>query len=293
MTGVSRVSSVSLAQWSGLVGISAIEAEDDDISPECNIVGIGPGLLSACVVAARHGRDCAVLRRTRKQHGTRAQLDGMFDPGRPTALYYADEADRLVADQVGLGVEVWVHVPVATTTLPGPALPAVVAPYSTVADFASAAALLHEGPYVRSSGQVATAYFETLRAAYRYPVAASFAQHAMSHRTWNSAVGVLWGGAYLAVVLALRTGVRAFLADPLAALDPDEQPQAPPGLTAPVAIVDDLINTGTAAAACRRLVGTAGQSADVLALYGLGRPSQLSSMRQNSTIVGAVLSLPG
>ncbi|WP_317447684.1 phosphoribosyltransferase [Streptomyces collinus] len=254
----------------GLVHLLGDPCDAQPLPEKHNVLGIGDAALAAFAIAVVQGRDAALVRHEPKDHGTCRQIDGVYDETLPCVVFFSNDADQAIVEGLGLDVRQWTRVPAGQgwpdhlSPLPARALP-----HQPVHDFRDCAELLVDRTFTRSSGELADYYFETLTPAHTYRVAAAFAA-AQQGRTWGAAVGVRWGGAYLAAAVALSLGL------PLLMADPDGRPESVDRAPAaePVLLVDDLVNTGRAFVRCEPLLAAAGLSpAGRTALFALGRRS--------------------
>ncbi|QWA23231.1 phosphoribosyltransferase [Streptomyces sp. JCM17656] len=228
---------------------------------------MGDAALAAFTVALVQGRGTALVRQEPKNHGTCRQIDGVYDDTLPCVVYFSSEADQAVVESLNLDVRRWTRVPVRQAWPDRlSALPPRRLPHQPVHDFRDCAELLVGRTFMRSSGQLADYYFETLTPAHTYRVAAAFAA-AQQGRGWSAVVGVRWGGLYLAAAVALSYGLPLLMADP----DGRPEPVNCAHVSGPVLLVDDLVNTGRAFTRCEPLLAAIGLApAERTALFALG-----------------------
>lgn len=249
------------------------------------ILGVGPALVVASVAAASLGLACGVVRTVTKVHGIPRPIDGAYEHGRPTTVFCTTPRDRSLVDALGVDVAACVHVPVLERPR-WTRLPELNAPFRLNGSLESYAEARTDGPFVRSSGEQADFYFDTLPAAFCFEVAAAFAEECTA-TPWDVALGVRWGGVYLAAVIALRMGGAFGMVDPLFASADAQDRCFDAGLR--LAVVDDLVNSAAAIDRSDALAQKAGaRSTDLLALYSLGRQAG----GRTRIRVGAALDLP-
>jgi orotate phosphoribosyltransferase len=236
------------------------------LSAGTNIVGLGPaGVVVGAAAAAAAGRDFAFCRHEAKDHGLGRQVEGRWDPARECTIVSEREDAARVATAAGLRVADVVPVRRGNGTAAPWRFDALrfVAPATDPGDHVE---LVTGRTYVRSSGERAPYYFETLGAAHRYDVAASHADVAIADGLRADLVaGIMWGGCYLAAVLAARSGSRLMIIDPDAAR-PEVRLREP---AARITIVDDLVNSGTDMRLCERIAAHNNSRATFCALYSV------------------------
>lgn len=257
------------------------------LPPNANFVGAGLGLIGAAGLAALAGADCSFVRAAPKGHGTRRQHDGAWAPGRPIVAVWTTEADRAVIERCVPSVDHSVRV---ETLAAGPAagqapMPRADLNHALVADLASRVLRLADGPYIRSNGEVADYYLETLTAAHTYEVAATFAAAVTLDPAVDASVGVMLGGVYLAAVMAVRHGLRLLMIDPKVKSAHGGRWSSKP---AAAVFVDDMMNSGKAFRSCARHAESVAISSYTYAtLYSFGRDVSLAGP---PPVVGAVIS---
>jgi orotate phosphoribosyltransferase len=247
-----------------------------NLEPDVDLVGTGAaGVLIGAAVAAVAGRNFAFCRAAPKDHGLTRQVEGLWQPGRPSVLFTEHEHGATLARSAGISVAR--VVPVALV----PAADALArepnhlsgAPAADVDISPGALAeLVVGGQYTRSSGETASFYWETLGAAHNYQLAAAWADRP-SLVGIDAVAGIMWGGCYVAAVAAARIGARLLLVDPDAAR-PDVTWLRPPR---DVAFVDDLVNSGTDMRLCERMAAHNGSEARFLALYSMHETARLEA----------------
>jgi orotate phosphoribosyltransferase len=195
------------------------------------------GHLLAAAVGARAGADGAFIRRAPKRHGTGGRYDGALDRDQIETVLCARRDERACAEALAdLGRSrariVTFEVrdadgafgPLAGDAVPPPADPLP----------SAAAVTLLRGQFTLSSGVRAESYWETLPAACRFRLARNLD---LARDPRMEVVGVGYGGAYLAAVVALGRGRQPFVVDP--AVD------GPQVLDRPGVVIDDFVTSGS------------------------------------------------
>lgn len=232
------------------------------------LVGLGPaagygleGHLLAAAVGARSGCDGAFVRRSPKRHGTGGLYDGALSRSQVRQILCPHRDQRACSRALTeLGMDqaeiITFEVREADGTIATLAGDAGV-PAADPLPLAEAVNLLR-GQFVLSSGARAESYWETLPAANRFRLARNLNLAADDR---SEVIGVGYGGAYLAAVVALSMGRQPFVVDPTIG--------SPPALDRPAVIIDDFVTTG---ASFTRVLATLSPSAReasrCIALYG-------------------------
>lgn len=238
------------------------------VPADTNLLGMGAGgVMVGAACAALLQADFAFYRRTRKDHGTQRHLEGTHVPSRGWTVFHCDTDDLDELTSAGFEIAHAVRVRREETPLDDvePAKLTTRLPVAEASvDFGAAVEVLTGGTFVRSSGEVAQYYFETLKPAHMHNVAAGFAHMISEHRS-DAIAGVMWGGCYLAAVAAAASGAGLLFVDPDAAA-PDARL---PGAISSAGFVDDLINTGTDFRLCERIAAANNVSPAFHALYSV------------------------
>lgn len=219
------------------------------------------GHLLAAAVSARSGADGAFVRRASKRHGTGGRYDGALarsDVGTFLCARQDERECRHALVELGIDraqiVTFEVH---DSDRLFAPLCGSAGIPPADPLPLADAVILLR-GQFILSSGAHARRYWETLPAANRFRVARNLSTIDDYRR---EIVGVGYGGAYLAAVVALTKGRQPFVVDPST-----EGYQA---LDRPALIIDDFVTTGASFARTLATMSSfAREHSRCVALYG-------------------------